>query len=384
MATALTYSPIEATNALSRGRRIPELDGVRGLAIAFVLLFHYVNSSGHVPKLLYYPLLLTRQMWSGVDLFFVLSGLLIGGILLDHRNSHNYYSTFYARRIHRIFPLYYLMFAGLVIGATLFPQVPMFQGSIPLWTFPLFAQNLTGHLFTGAPLWIGVSWSLAVEEQFYLLLPLIVRLCSRKMIVRIVVGCIVGAPVLRSVLVMQGLQWDQFYALLPCRADALAFGVAAAMIVRSEMAMAVVRKNATLLYACLFLLYVTLPALMKWPTYTFLNTFSLTFFDAMYFLLILLLLIAPIPLMKTFFNSSVLRWLGTVSYCAYLIHQPVLQGMFYAFGLGAPGEAHVGSTAFFATVSALAVTLIIAQISWLVLEKRLISRAHSRYRYEPI
>lgn len=112
-------------------KRIPELDGVRGLAIAMVLAYHYVNFTSHANKVLYYAFLPTQLMWSGVDLFFVLSGLLIGGILIDHRESRGYYSVFYARRIHRIFPIYYLMIALLVAGVWIFPQSPLFQGSIP-------------------------------------------------------------------------------------------------------------------------------------------------------------------------------------------------------------------------------------------------------------
>jgi peptidoglycan/LPS O-acetylase OafA/YrhL len=116
-------------------QRIPELDGVRGLAIALVLIYHY--SGGGVPanKVLYYAVLPTHLMWSGVDLFFVLSGLLIGGILLDNRESPGYFPVFYARRVFRIFPIYYLMTALLVAGVWIFPHSPLFQGTMPLWTY---------------------------------------------------------------------------------------------------------------------------------------------------------------------------------------------------------------------------------------------------------
>src|ERR1044072_8024855 len=116
------------------GKRILELDGVRGLAIALVLIFHYTDgviSTGertvYGSSALFYAFLPTRLMWSGVDLFFVLSGFLIGGILLDSRTSPRYFTTFYARRIHRIFPIYYLMIAFVWIG-------------VSTWTYPLYAQ----------------------------------------------------------------------------------------------------------------------------------------------------------------------------------------------------------------------------------------------------
>lgn len=129
------------------------------------------------------------------------------------------------------------------------------------------------------------------------------------------------------------------------------------------------------------LLYVTLPALLKWNSFTYLNAVAFTFFDIMYFLLILLLLIAPIPIMSGFFRSPVLRWLGTTSYCVYLIHAPVQRGLFLALRLG-PDTTITGPVTLIANLAAIAVTLLIAQASWLVLEKPLIQRAHLRYHYE--
>src|SRR5260370_30220392 len=118
-------------------------------------------------------------MWSGVDLFFVLSGFLIGGILMDSKDSPTYYRTFYLRRIHRIFPLYYLMIGLFVVGNLLLPNAFLFASPIPAWPFLFFLQNI-GFGFTHAHARAAVPWSLAVEEQFYLLLPLVVRNLSRR------------------------------------------------------------------------------------------------------------------------------------------------------------------------------------------------------------
>jgi peptidoglycan/LPS O-acetylase OafA/YrhL len=98
--------------------RIPELDGIRGLAILLVLVWHYF---GHFEGVLQrswqaYALATLRLSWSGVDLFFVLSGFLIGGILYDAKDSKSYYQTFYRRRILRIFPLYFLWIALFITG----------------------------------------------------------------------------------------------------------------------------------------------------------------------------------------------------------------------------------------------------------------------------
>jgi peptidoglycan/LPS O-acetylase OafA/YrhL len=89
--------------------RVPELDGLRGLAIFLVVLFHYVSQEGDAAATASRFLQRFAILgWSGVDLFFVLSGFLIGGILIDARASSFYYRTFYARRFFRIIPLYYL------------------------------------------------------------------------------------------------------------------------------------------------------------------------------------------------------------------------------------------------------------------------------------
>ncbi len=90
--------------------RVPELDGLRGLAILLVLICHYVGNATHAPLgfVLDHVFTVMSVGWSGVDLFFVLSGFLIGGILLESRDSPRFFQTFYIRRIHRILPIYYL------------------------------------------------------------------------------------------------------------------------------------------------------------------------------------------------------------------------------------------------------------------------------------
>ena len=113
-------------------RRIPQLDGLRGVAIALVVVFHYVNfavesgAPGWV-KLLIRP---TSLGWSGVDLFFVLSGFLIGGILLDARESRNYFRVFYRRRACRILPLYFAFLAAATLAARVAALQGLFQPAI--------------------------------------------------------------------------------------------------------------------------------------------------------------------------------------------------------------------------------------------------------------
>ena len=105
---------------MTEPRRIPALDGLRGLAILLVLLWHYLQNLlrdelGPAAVQLKRALALS---WSGVDLFFVLSGFLIAGLLLDHRGSERYFRTFYIRRVCRIFPLYYAHLALFALVLT--------------------------------------------------------------------------------------------------------------------------------------------------------------------------------------------------------------------------------------------------------------------------
>src|SRR6266481_2099118 len=139
--------PVEA-----RQDRVPELDGLRGVAILLVLLFHYISLEGPTKTGSWSSFLqrIVIMGWSGVDLFFVLSGFLIGGILVDARNSPSYFKTFYARRFFRIIPIYYLWIltyvvlvgvAGSFLRAHSNSGVIMAPG-MPTYAHFLFLQNM--------------------------------------------------------------------------------------------------------------------------------------------------------------------------------------------------------------------------------------------------
>src|SRR5947209_6904169 len=162
----------------SRPHHYLELDGLRGLAILMVVSFHY-NLAPFLGGV-------------GVDLFFVLSGFLLGGTLLDKREASNYFKAFYTRRVCRIFPLYFLslfLFVILLLAAPFTLGWLLFGDSIrfllgdplPLWSYFTFTQNfaMVDQGVWGIP-WLGHAWSLAVVEQFYLILPVLIRFVSRE------------------------------------------------------------------------------------------------------------------------------------------------------------------------------------------------------------
>ena len=200
-------------------QRIPQLDAVRGLAILLVMM-HNIS--------LKYPLFYSQQLfsngWMGVDLFFVLSGFLITGILVDSKQSQGYLKNFYVRRCLRIWPLYYsLIFFMFVIVRFLSPSEfhTVMQQSSPWWAFPLFLQNFLIPISTNAAGPLGVTWSLAIEEQFYLIWPLVVRFCSSKQLRRVAIVEICISPALRYYL---SLHHVYLYTNVFCRLDGLMAG----------------------------------------------------------------------------------------------------------------------------------------------------------------
>ena len=170
----------------------------------------------------------------GVDLFFVLSGFLISGILLDTKETPNYFKNFYARRVLRIWPLYYCLLALMFV---VLPRVSAAQGvaifakSSPWWAYPLFMQNFLLPLSTDAAGPLGVTWSLAIEEQFYLVWPIIVRFLSRRQVAILAIAEIAASPVLRYFLAAHHIH---IYANFFCRLDGLMLGAFLAALVRSK------------------------------------------------------------------------------------------------------------------------------------------------------
>jgi peptidoglycan/LPS O-acetylase OafA/YrhL len=217
---------------------VPELDGIRGLAVLAVMLFH---------QTVIVPTTAFEREWtylcgygaSGVDLFFVLSGFLITGILVDTRANPRYYRNFYARRFLRIVPLYYaLLFVALVV-LPWFPHPKLAKwghtsgwGQVPYW---LFLSNWSIALSGHGPRhgMIDLSWTLSIEEQFYLTWPLVVRWLSRERLMQVCLGLMAASLLVR---------WGIWYAggspilvafLTPSRMDGLATGAWIALAVRA-------------------------------------------------------------------------------------------------------------------------------------------------------
>lgn len=239
-------------------KRIPQLDGIRGIAIILVMIWHYVFGwwmdapiSPDPHSILAKIFHLLSFSWSGVDLFFVLSGFLIGGILIDNRESDNYFQTFYVRRIFRILPLYY---AVLVIGLLLYPgKLATSSDVIPIGWYLTISQNIYTVFCDPKDQWFGYVWSLCVEEQFYLCLPLLIWLLPKRTIRPVCVFLVLVAIMTRCVMARQHIPYLSIYVFSPARMDALFIGVICAGIYRDETAKLWLTKNTNILYGALFL-----------------------------------------------------------------------------------------------------------------------------------
>ncbi|HVY44473.1 MAG TPA: acyltransferase [Minicystis sp.] len=369
-------------------RRVPELDGLRGIAILLVVVWHYVAialppPSGPLGAALRRPLLLA---WSGVDLFFVLSGFLIGGILLDVARSPRYFTTFYARRFHRIFPLYYLFLVTFFVGCALVgPSAAahvkkLFNLELPPWCYPLYLQNVfmtTRQTFGGE--WVGVTWSLAIEEQFYLLLPLAVRALRPKTLALVVAAAVVAAPALRLALTPTNPFFGP-YTLLPCRADALGLGVLAALVTRTERGWAFLHAHRRALVYALGPLFVGVVFLTGHAQGRLMNGPGYTWLAAFYACVLLLSVVEPGPVARAVLRSRLLQELGVVAYGVYLLHMGVNAAVHAAFLGAAPKIDGVRSLA--ATALAALVTFVVAKLSWRFFEKPLVARGQARFRYD--
>ncbi len=231
-AAASGWAAADARVAASLGRTLHGLDGLRGLAILGVLCAHFLNrwpGDGPLDRALIAALGLG---WAGVDLFFVLSGLLITGILVDTLGGRGWWSSFLVRRALRIFPLYYLALA-------LFGWLGPALGLIDPWTFGRWGWWYWAYLGNWAFAFQQVIpplshfWSLAVEEQFYLGWPLVVLAARGRRLAWVAGALFLAGPLLRA-WVVYGTGWPagSAYRVTPGRLDQLALGALLAVSLR--------------------------------------------------------------------------------------------------------------------------------------------------------
>jgi peptidoglycan/LPS O-acetylase OafA/YrhL len=293
---------------------MPELDTIRGIAVLGVLLLHafwWQYAGLHFGATARALLFATQPGWLGVNLFFVLSGFLITGILLDSKENPRFYRRFYTRRALRILPPYYFL---LVLLLLLHSSSVGFVGL----SFAYLA-NVTN--FFGVACSYGPLWSLAVEEHFYIVWPAVVRKFTFMRLAAVSAGIVVFVPLLRALCFhlgwgKDGLAWYTWFV-----ADGLAAGSLLAITLRT----AITRKQASRLCASLLSCGVLLGILGRPFGITTRErllgaALQHTTINIFFAGVVLLFLLFGSGSRKRYVNHPVLRFFGYISYGLYLDH----------------------------------------------------------------
>jgi len=371
-------------------QRLIELDGLRGFALLMILAYHAIAQEGVPPPASFLGGLQRAVSlgWTALDLFFVLSGFLIGGILMDARESRSYFKTFYARRFFRIVPVYYarVLLYFLLIGLAGAAVTRLSNSGVrpPLTpaflSYFLFLQNSAPlNLYGLAGAWFGHLWSLAVEEQFYLVAPLVVRFTSMRSLRWVLAAVTVSAPLIRIYLrFVSHMPFQAITTRTLSRMDALAIGMLAATLIRSESGALWLRRH---LRAWRVILGVLAGGVLLLWLFAYgsmspgMQTIGFTWMAFFYAAALLLVVQHREGWLAAVLRSSLLRELGTVSYCVYLIHVVVNVSLHavilrHSPRISTPSGAGV-------TLLALLVTYMVAKLSWIYFEGPLQRRGHA-------
>jgi peptidoglycan/LPS O-acetylase OafA/YrhL len=326
-----------------------------------------------------------------VDMFFILSGFLVGGILLNTRNSENYYKTFYMRRLYRVMPLYYTYIGAFLLIALLAKDArgllvpPGFTVAGFAAGFAEFRQNLWHFPEWGAQApWFNTTWTLAIEEHFYLAAPLCLMRLGRRSLLAGLSAVILLSPIGRasaSHFFHMGDPWGVTYTSTIFRADALAMGVLLAILWDTPKYKNWICQRVKWIYYGFFLLapvaigigYMSIKQIPH--TGSFAIGFGRTAVEAWSLCLILVALINQGKENVAYMRWRLFRQVGKVSYCAYLIHCGVFWLVLH-FGFHAVAGAGL-RTDIPAAVISFILTIAISTLSWNYFEAPLQRLGHS-------
>jgi peptidoglycan/LPS O-acetylase OafA/YrhL len=358
-------------------KKIAFLDGVRGLAVISVLIFHLLFMV--IPENFFNPFFLNagRFLMHGVTLFFVLSGFLIGSILINNKQSKSYFKTFYLRRIGRILPIYYALLAIFYFLKYVYNpgfEISFLHSEIPDWTYPFFAQSIYIPKHGLGPSMLSVCWSLCVEEQFYLIAPMLIYFLTKEKLFTISITLILISLLSRSLL--PGIDGLGELALITSRIDALLIGLIMAIIYNSKEMLEKVVQAKTELYILLCILLAGL--LLLFFNFS-LGVFRLTWIALFFGVFIMIPLADETSLLSRIFQNKLLVIFGKYSYGIYLIHMPVNYLCHFILSRQGYKIQSVQEHLVFNSVSIL-VIFFVAYLSYEYFEKRFIAFG-KKYNY---
>jgi len=341
-------------------KRIAELDGLRGVAALIVVVSHFFGEVPHGNRFLTFG-------WLGVDVFFVLSGFLIGSIILEQHTQPRFFNTFYMRRVARIVPVYFIVCVATLVLADMLGGHAWSDHPFSPVVYAVFGSNITMSIWGGGGEWLRPAWTLAVEEQFYLLLPLLIVLTPRRLLLPVLIALWVSATIFRAAICDS--QPLAAFSLLPGRMDLLLGGVITAYVNRRFD----VSRYLVAIRAIPPVAMVLLVSAVLLSPYRFFIVFSPTFASiGVACFLLAIVNGAPEGLR---FRSPALRYFGRISYALYLVHQPV-SGVLHGNLLNGTPDTGTPLQIAVTLLSAL-VSIGIASASWTWLEAPILERAHA-------
>jgi peptidoglycan/LPS O-acetylase OafA/YrhL len=336
-------------------KRVVCLDGVRGLMTILVLVSHYFGEVPHGFRVFMFA-------WIAVDMFFVLSGYLVGKLILEKQHNDNFFEVFYVRRVCRTLPIYFVCLAINIVLMGIFstPWVDA-DHAFPIWSYFTFTQNffMAGMSGIGAH-WLSPTWTLAVEEHFYLIVPFLFFIIPRRRLGLALAAIAFAALAIRAG-VYELLEHPGLIGLvlLPTRADVLTAGLLAAVAIKSESIRWERVDHSLRVVPIALLVAASILRVIDGEAghcFAIFGPMLVSVACAMF----LVSLVRGAPEARRF-HSSFLGFFNTTSYAVYLTHLPVL-GLMHGLLLGARPD--LGTPAQWAVTFA-AVPVCIA-VSWLL------------------
>jgi peptidoglycan/LPS O-acetylase OafA/YrhL len=379
----LVESNNTALGKLLGGGHVRELDGVRGIAIVLVMLHHFsqaVKLDGLAGRIFSN---IADSGWIGVDLFFVLSGFLITGILLDSRKSNNYFKAFYMRRVLRIFPLYYAVVIGLLYVLPAISQ--SFASEVKgdkIW-YLLYGSNILTAMKGWPTRPLQHLWSLAIEEQFYLVWPFLIFV-FRKRTLYIALVVLIAVAIGSRLFFYQNYGRVAAYILTPCRLDSLVFGSMLALLLRDNKAKILERYSAIFMAGIAGLVILILGFGIEWRNWGVPGQmFAYVGLAIISMGSISLSFNSKESIFKKVYRLKFLRTLGKYSYGIYVFHL-ILDGIVRQSGyhpatLG-EGEHKLLFTVLY-NILMMVLSFVVAFMSWHLFEKHFL-KLKKRFAYQ--